>query len=109
MGYFVKIVWFDSYVPVNIYGHVGTVGSPNQTFSWASLTKRLTSTKCVLCAHTFALTNVGKRGSSVVSTLATDVRGPLVLEVPGSIHAHGKEIFGVAIRFHNVICRDDTR
>ena len=32
------------YVPVNSYGHVGVVSSPNHTFSWASLTKRLTST-----------------------------------------------------------------
>ena len=32
------------YVPVNIYGHYGTVSSPNPTFSWASLNKRLTST-----------------------------------------------------------------
>ena len=29
------------YVPVNSYGHVGTVSSPNHTlFSWASLTKQ---------------------------------------------------------------------
>ena len=31
---------------VNSYGHGGTVSTPNQTFSWASLNKRLTSTSC---------------------------------------------------------------
>ena len=31
------------YVPGNSYGHVRTVSSPNHTFSWASLNKRLTS------------------------------------------------------------------
>ena len=34
-------------VPVNSYDHVETVSSPNHTFSWASLTKRLTSTLCI--------------------------------------------------------------
>ena len=34
------------YVPVNSYGHYETVSSPNHTFSWASLNKRLTSTSC---------------------------------------------------------------
>ena len=33
---------FDSLLP----SHVGTVRSPNHTNSWASLTKRLTSTSC---------------------------------------------------------------
>ena len=33
-------------VPVNIYGHVGIVSSPNHTFSWAGLTQQLTSTLC---------------------------------------------------------------
>ena len=32
--------------PVNSYGHVGTVSSPNHTFSSASLTMRLASTSC---------------------------------------------------------------
>ena len=31
---------------VNIYGHCGTVSSPNHTFSWADLNKRLTSNLC---------------------------------------------------------------
>ena len=31
---------------VNSYGHCGTVSSPNHTFSWASLNKRLTSNSC---------------------------------------------------------------
>ena len=31
---------------VNIYGHGGTVSSPNHTFSWASLKKQLKSTLC---------------------------------------------------------------
>ena len=31
------------YVPVNSYGHVERVSSPNHTFSWASWTKQLTS------------------------------------------------------------------
>ena len=35
---------------VNSYGHCGTVSSPNHTFSWAGLNKRLTSIR----AHTFA-------------------------------------------------------
>ena len=30
------------YVPVKSYGHYRTVSSPNHTFSWASLNKRLT-------------------------------------------------------------------
>ena len=33
-------------VPVNCYGHVAMVSSPNRTFSWESLTKRLTSSSC---------------------------------------------------------------
>ena len=37
------------YVPVNSYGHVETVISPNHTISWASLTKGLTSTLCKYC------------------------------------------------------------
>ena len=35
---------------VNSYGHGGTVSSPNHTFSWAGLNKRLT----IIRAHTFA-------------------------------------------------------
>ena len=31
---------------VNSYGHCGTVSSPNHTFSWAGLNKRLTSISC---------------------------------------------------------------
>ena len=31
---------------VNSYGHCGTVSSPNHTFSWAGLNKRLTSNSC---------------------------------------------------------------
>ena len=31
---------------VNSYGHGGTVSSPNHTFSWAGLNKRLTSNSC---------------------------------------------------------------
>ena len=31
---------------VNSYGHCGTVSSPNPTFSWAGLNKRLTSNSC---------------------------------------------------------------
>ena len=43
-----KFFWFGLmlYVSVNSYGHVRTVSSPNHTFSWASLTKLLTSTSC---------------------------------------------------------------
>ena len=36
------------YISVNSYGHVEMVSSDNHTFSWASLTKRLTSTSCTL-------------------------------------------------------------
>ena len=32
---------------VNSYGHGGTVSSPNHTFSWAGLNKRLTSNSCI--------------------------------------------------------------
>ena len=44
----VLVYWFGLifYVPVNSYGHVETVCSPNHTFYWVSLTKRLTSTSC---------------------------------------------------------------
>ena len=31
---------------VNSYGHCGTVSSPNHSFSWAGLNKRLTSNSC---------------------------------------------------------------
>ena len=31
-------------VPVNSFGHVGMVSSPNHTLSWTNLTKRLTGT-----------------------------------------------------------------
>ena len=41
-------VWFGLrfYVPVNSYGYVETVSSPNHSFSCVSLIKRLTSTWC---------------------------------------------------------------
>ena len=43
--------WFCCFTSqVNSYGHCGTVSSPNHTFSWAGLNKRLTSNR----AHTFA-------------------------------------------------------
>ena len=29
---FLYFVWFDAYIPVNSYGHVGTVSSPNHMF-----------------------------------------------------------------------------
>ena len=45
---FIYLFGFVLYVPVNSYGHVGVVISPSHTFSWASLTKQLTST---LCTH----------------------------------------------------------
>ena len=45
---FVCFCCFTSHV--NSYGHCGTVSSLNHTFSWAGLSKRLTS----ICAHTFA-------------------------------------------------------
>ena len=31
---------------INSYGHCGTVSSPNHTFSWGGLNKRLTSNLC---------------------------------------------------------------
>ena len=43
MGYIGLFVWLRFYDPVNRYGHVETGGSPNHTFSLASLTKGLTS------------------------------------------------------------------
>ena len=41
---FVLLCCFTS--QVNSYGHCGTVNSPNHTFSWADLNKRLTSNSC---------------------------------------------------------------
>ena len=39
--------WFCCFTSqVNCYGHCGTVSSPNHTFSWAGLNKRLTSNLC---------------------------------------------------------------
>ena len=36
--------WLRFCIPVNSYGHVEMISSPKHTFSWASLTKHLTST-----------------------------------------------------------------
>ena len=41
-------------IPVNSYGHVGMVSSPNHTFSLTCLTKRLTSTSLFACILEFA-------------------------------------------------------
>ena len=39
--------WFCCFrSQVNSYGHCGTVSSPNHTFSWVGLNKRLTSNSC---------------------------------------------------------------
>ena len=39
--------WFCCFTSqVNSYGYCGTVSSPNHTFSWAGLNKRLTSNLC---------------------------------------------------------------
>ena len=39
--------WFCCFTSqVNSYGHCGTVSSPNHTFSWAGLNKRITSNSC---------------------------------------------------------------
>ena len=43
-GGFLDVGLVLNLVLVNSYGHVGTVISTNHIFSWASLTKRLTST-----------------------------------------------------------------
>ena len=43
-GLFVCFCCFMSHV--NSYGHCGTVSSLNHTFSWAGLSKRLTSNLC---------------------------------------------------------------
>ena len=41
------LVWFCCFTSqVNSYGHCGSVSSPNHTFSWAGLNKRLTSNSC---------------------------------------------------------------
>ena len=45
-GFMFVLFGLRFYDPVNSYGHVETVISPNHTFSWASLIKRLTSTPC---------------------------------------------------------------
>ena len=42
----------------NSYGHCGTVSSPNHTFSWAGLNKRLTSN---LCTYFRARTSLKRR------------------------------------------------
>ena len=43
----VLVGWFCCFTSqVNSYGHCGTVSSPNHTFSWAGLNKRLTSNSC---------------------------------------------------------------
>ena len=43
--------WFCCFrSQVNSYGHCGTVSSPNHTFSWAGLNKRITNIR----AQTFA-------------------------------------------------------
>ena len=47
--HFFQVPWLVGlilYVSVNSYGHVETVSSPNHTFSWACVTKRLASTLC---------------------------------------------------------------
>ena len=39
--------WFCCFTSqVNSYGYCGTVSSPNHTFSWTGLNKRLTSNLC---------------------------------------------------------------
>ena len=41
------VCWFCCFTSqVNSYGHGGTISSPNHTFSWAGLNKRLTSNSC---------------------------------------------------------------
>ena len=53
---------FGFYIPVNSYGHVETVSSPNYTFSWASLTKPITSifTDTFACNRQQPFLNWGK-------------------------------------------------
>ena len=46
----IGLVCLILYVSVNIYGHFETVSTTNHTFSWASLTKRLTSNSCTYFA-----------------------------------------------------------
>ena len=47
IGSFVLFVCFCCFTShVNSYGHCGTVSSLNHTFSWAGLSKRLTSNLC---------------------------------------------------------------
>ena len=44
---YMLVGWFCCFTSqVNSYGHWGTVSSPNHTFSWAGLNKRLTSNSC---------------------------------------------------------------
>ena len=43
-GYNMVVMWL--FWQANSYGHDGTVSSPNYTFSWASLNKRLISNLC---------------------------------------------------------------
>ena len=44
----ILFIWFGVMlnIPVNSYGHVGMVSLPTTPFSWANLTKWLTSTLC---------------------------------------------------------------
>ena len=46
LDHYVCLLGLRFYIPVKVYGHVERVSSPNNTFSWASLTKQLTSTLC---------------------------------------------------------------
>ena len=48
---FVLFVFLLLYVPVNSYGHYGMVSSPNHTFSWENLNKRLTTASCTYLAR----------------------------------------------------------
>ena len=66
-GLFVCVCCFTSHV--NSYGHCGTVSSLNHTFSWAGLSKRLTSN---LCTYFGVYGNVLKDGvyKSVAKTTA---------------------------------------
>ena len=84
------------YIPVNSYVHVWTVSSPNHTFFWASLTKRLTSTLCTyFCLYlTTTLLESAEGRRMAVEIISWSIsakvwdRAGIKLATPGSAFRH---------------------
>ena len=78
------------YVPVNSNGHYMRISSPNQTLSWASLNKWLTSTLCTLWLVTTTFLNDSfsgreENGRRSISTKVWDQVG-ITLATPGRVY-----------------------